>query len=266
MAVIIQRHVDADVSGVMFTALNGPTLIESSWGLGPTVVEGRVTPDRYEVAGTVTRTIADKPTALYRAGARLETRAVPEAQRRTPTLTDTTAIHLATLGRLATAVLGSPQDTEWSIAGDTIWLLQSRPITAEPPKPPPANHNPPPANHRAPPANHGASPANRAVCLSGIPGSHGTATGPARIVRGPADFARVRPGDILVCPHTDPAWTPLLSIAAGVVTESGGLLSHAAIVARERGIPAVLAVPAATTQLTDNAATTINGSQGTVKA
>jgi pyruvate,water dikinase len=266
MAVIIQRHVDADVSGVMFTALDGSTLIEASWGLGPTVVEGRVTPDRYEVAGRVTRTIADKPIALYRAGPHVETRAVPEAQRRTPTLTDATAIHLATLGHRATAVFGSPQDIEWSIAGDTIWLLQSRPITAQPPKPPPTNHTPLSANDTPPPANRAAPPANRAAYLSGIPGSRGTATGPARIVRGPADFSTVRPGDILVCPQTDPAWTPLLSIVAGVVTESGGLLSHAAIVARERGIPAVLAVPAATTQLTDGAPTTINGSQGTVKA
>lgn len=76
--------------------------------------------------------------------------------------------------------------------------------------------------------------------LRGTAGSTGIATGPARIVRGPADFSRVSPGDVLICPFTDPAWTPLLRIAAGVVTETGGVLSHAAIVARERRIPAVL--------------------------
>ncbi|MFG1905872.1 PEP/pyruvate-binding domain-containing protein [Kribbella sp. NPDC048928] len=270
MAVIIQCHIDADVSGVMFTELNGPTLIESSWGLGPTVVEGRITPDQYEVTTTVTRTIADKPTALHRAGAHLETCAVPEAQRRTPTLTDATAQRLATLGHRAAAVFESPQDIEWAIADDTIWLLQARPITAHLPTNP-RGHEPTGAPAHAPtspayagPTGPSTAAASRAVLLTGIPGSHGTATGPARIVRGPADFAYVRPGDILVCPHTDPAWTPLLSIAAGVITESGGLLSHAAIVAREQGIPAVLAVPEATTQLTDNTPTTINGSKGTV--
>ena len=77
----------------------------------------------------------------------------------------------------------------------------------------------------------------------------GTATGPVRHVRGPADFRRVRPGDVLICRETDPAWTPLFSVAAAVVTETGGVLSHAAIVAREVGIPAVLAVEGAMERL-----------------
>ena len=74
----------------------------------------------------------------------------------------------------------------------------------------------------------------------------------------------MRPGDILVCPYTDPAWTPLLRIAAGVVTEIGGVLSHAAIVARELGIPAVLGVPDATTTLHDGSTITVDGAAGTV--
>lgn len=246
MAVIIQRHVDADVSGVMFTNPNGPTLIEASWGLGPSVVEGRVTPDRYQVtaAGQVTRTIANKLTSLHREGLSLTTRQVPTDQRRTPTLSDPTAVQLAALAQTVTTLLGSPQDIEWSLTTNTPWLLQSRPITTQPPIPAPV-----------PDDQH---------LLIGIPGSHGTATGPARVVRGPADFPNVHPGDILICPFTDPAWTPLLSIAAGVITEQGGLLSHAAIVAREQGIPAVLAVPDATTQIPNNTPITINGTKGTI--
>ena len=79
--------------------------------------------------------------------------------------------------------------------------------------------------------------------LAGTPGSPGLASGPARVVHGPDDFTRVRPGDVLVCRFTEPAWTALFGVVAGVVTETGGVLSHAAIVAREHGIPAVLAVP-----------------------
>lgn len=243
MAVIVQRHLDADVAGVMFTRADGSTLIESSWGLGPSIVEGRVTPDSYLVAdGSVTRTIADKHTSLDRNGSGLVVRRVPPGQRRTPTLSDATASQLADLGRTVTAVLGAPQDIEWALVDGVPWLLQARPITAEPPTPT--------AAHPAP--------------LTGIPGSHGTATGPARVVRGPADFPTVRPGDILICPHTDPAWTPLLSIAAGVVTETGGTLSHAAIVAREKNIPAVLAVEAATTSIPNGTTVTINGTTGVV--
>ena len=82
--------------------------------------------------------------------------------------------------------------------------------------------------------------------------------------RGPGDFSRVRPGDILVCPWTDPSWTPLLHLAAGVVTETGGILSHAAIVARERRIPAVLGIVDATTILHDSTTITIDGTAGSV--
>ncbi|MEV6284706.1 PEP-utilizing enzyme [Kribbella sp. NPDC051770] len=100
--------------------------------------------------------------------------------------------------------------------------------------------------------------------LRGTPGSAGTATGPARIVHGPDDFHRVRRGDVLICRFTDPAWTPLFSVVAAVVTEVGGRLSHAAIVAREQHIPAVLGVAAATTELTDGERTTVDGTAGTV--
>ncbi len=84
------------------------------------------------------------------------------------------------------------------------------------------------------------------------------------MVTGPADFARVRPGDVLVCRTTDPAWTPLFGVAAAIVTEIGGMLSHAAIVAREQGLPAVLAVPNATTALHDGAPVEVNGSTGRI--
>lgn len=251
MAVLVQRHVDAEVSGVMFTPADaaGTTDIESSWGLGPSVVGGTVTPDAYRVVedGTVTRTVADKRTRLDRHGAGLVTRHVPADRRDRPTLDDAAARRLTRLGRQVAAELGGPQDIEWAIGADErVWVLQARPVTAAPPPPSPA-----------------LTPASAAV-LSGTPGSRGTATGTARIVRGPGDFGRVRPGDILVCPCTDPAWTPLLRLAAGVVTELGGVLSHAAIVAREQRIPAVLAVTDATTRLVDGTLVTVDGAAGTV--
>jgi pyruvate,water dikinase len=254
MAVLVQRLVDAEVSGVMFTPAEpeGVTEIEGSWGLGPSVVGGTVTPDSYRVAadGSITRTIADKRTRLDRDGAPfatgLVTRDVPALDRDRATLDDATVVRLARLGQEAAALLGGPQDIEWAIAGDRIWILQARPLTATPP-----------------PLRSGAPVASLAS-LMGTPASHGTATGTARIVRGPGDFARVRPGDILVCPFTDPAWTPLLRIAAGVVTEAGGVLSHAAIVARELRIPAVLGVQDATTTIHDGISIAIDGAAGTV--
>lgn len=257
MAVIVQRHVDAEVSGVMFTPADpgDATRIEASWGLGPSVVAGMVTPDAYRVAGdgSVTRTVADKRTRLDRRGTRLAVSDVPAPARNRPAIDDTTATELAGLGAEIAALLGGPQDIEWAITGGRTWVLQARPVTAAPP---------PPASPSAAPH----TPGTPGVTLTGTPGSHGTATGTARIVRGPRDFARVRPGDILVCPFTDPAWTPLLRVAAGVVTETGGVLCHAAIVAREYAIPAVLGIPDATGRLTDDTLVTIDGTTGTVTA
>lgn len=99
---------------------------------------------------------------------------------------------------------------------------------------------------------------------SGVAASPGRVTGPARIITGPADFPRLQAGDVLVCRATDPAWTPLFALAAGVVAETGGRLSHAAIVAREYGIPAVLGIPGATSTLADGQSVTVDGTQGRV--
>lgn len=100
--------------------------------------------------------------------------------------------------------------------------------------------------------------------LRGTGASAGEASGRARLVRGPEDFASVRPGDILVAPATSPGWTPLFGVVAGLVTEFGGLLSHAGVVAREYGLPAVLGVPDAMARICDGEQVTINGSTGRV--
>ena len=98
--------------------------------------------------------------------------------------------------------------------------------------------------------------------LKGTGGSSGEATGPARIIRGPGEFYKMQKGDILVCPYTDPEWTPLFRLAAGVVADTGASLSHAAIVAREYGIPAVLGVGYATAKFADGDMIAVNGTKG----
>ncbi|WP_116246236.1 PEP/pyruvate-binding domain-containing protein [Nocardiopsis sp. FIRDI 009] len=100
--------------------------------------------------------------------------------------------------------------------------------------------------------------------VSGTPASAGTATGPVRVVRGPADFHRLESGDVLVCPYTNPSWTPLFQRAAAVVVDTGAAASHAAIVAREYGIPAVMGSGTGTAVLTDGERVTVDGSAGRV--
>ena len=239
MAVLVQRLVDADVSGVLFT--QSPRVIEATPGLGALLVGGQVTPDAWTVddTGIIARRAGTLTHRLDRDGEQLISTPLPQRSP-LPMCLDDAAVHeLDRLGRSIAAILGHPADVEWAITGRRIHTIQARPITA---------------------ALTGQRGRGR-----GIPASPGVATGTTRVLRGPRDFHRVRPGDILVCRATDPAWTPLFTQAAGIITETGGLLSHAAILARELGIPAILSVPEATTSYPDGTRLTMDGTTGRIE-
>ncbi|WP_306865020.1 PEP/pyruvate-binding domain-containing protein [Arthrobacter bambusae] len=102
--------------------------------------------------------------------------------------------------------------------------------------------------------------------VSGTAASRGQATGPVRVIRGPSEFGLLRSGEVLVCPYTNPAWTPLFQRAAAVVVDAGGLGSHAAIVAREYGIPAVMGTGSGTSTLADGQYVLVDGTMGVVRA
>lgn len=110
----------------------------------------------------------------------------------------------------------------------------------------------------------------RNICVSvagtikGKPSSQGMASGPVRIIKDAREFHRIQKGDILVAPYTNPAWTPLFTITSGIVVETGGASSHAAVIAREYGIPAVMGVIKATEIFTDGEIITINGTSGDI--
>lgn len=268
VAVVVQRLVDARAAGVLFTG-GGRTVVEASWGLGESVVQGAVDPDRWTVAGgrVVERRTGTKRTRVDRSPAGTASRAVPAADRDRPCLGDDTVLRLAALGRQVADLRGGPQDVEWAVDGaGEIWLLQARPVTAALPAGRCGWARGPLSARKTghePTHNGGARLAGAGV-LRGTGASGGRASGPARVVQGPDDFAAVRPGDVLVCRETDPAWTPLFGVVAAVVTETGGLLSHAAIVARELRLPAVLGVATATDVLRDAGTVTVDGDAGTI--
>ena len=101
--------------------------------------------------------------------------------------------------------------------------------------------------------------------LKGTGASAGVARGPARVALGSEDFARIQRGDIIVCPSSNPSWVPVFAIAAGLVTNTGGVLAHAAVVAREFGLPAVVGVAGATDKIADGRTVEIDGTAGTVR-
>jgi pyruvate, water dikinase len=251
--VLVQELVEADHASVLFTrdprTGADAVVINASWGLGESVVCGTVVPDEVIVtppADTVRVTIGAKQTRLDLGEHGLMRSPVPEPDRARRCLTPDEVSDLVALGRRCENLLGRAQDVEWAVRDERVWLLQARPITAL--------GAPTPASGRG----------STSPLVTGVPSSPGRARGPARLVRSVDDFSRVRRGDILVCRTTDPAWTPLFRLAAAVVTETGGVLSHAAIVAREFGIPAVVGADEAMTSLTDGVPVTVDGTLGTI--
>jgi pyruvate,water dikinase len=251
--VIVQRLVPAHIAGVAFTRdpRSGAevVVIEGAWGLGESVVAGRVVPDICTVTagGTIEMSVGSKATRLDRHDGVVRRTAVATADRRRPCLTSEQAAQIAAAARQAEATFDAPVDIEWAIADDTLWLLQARPITTTFARQESRSDIP-----------------DEAVLARGIGASPGRASGAVRVVRDLGGFGLVEPGDVLVCRTTDPAWTALFGIVAAVVTETGGLLSHAAIVARELGIPAVVGVPGAMSHLLDSGHVAVDGARGIV--
>ena len=260
MAVVVQRMIQSDVSGVLFTShpSTGPErmVIEAAWGLGEAVVSGTVSPDAYEIdaeTGDLLEThIATKKVMTVRDEQRGETmeRPVPDEKRDQRVLSDD---EIASLHDLAIRIedhFGTPQDVEWAIESGELYVLQSRPITT--------------VNGNGSEGSAGSSSAAGEALLTGIGASPGTATGPVRIVRKLDHLDKVVDGDILVTEMTMPDMVPAMKRAAAIVTDEGGMTSHASIVSRELGVPAVVGTSRATTILEDGQRVTIDGELGRV--
>jgi pyruvate,water dikinase len=252
IAVVVQRMVESDRSGVLFTVDPirrdpGRMVIEAAYGLGEVVVSGQVQPDTYVVAKD-DLTLLDRHRGAQAEklvggpdGADLRV-ALDADERERPALSDDEVRQVGDLGRRVEAHYGSPQDVEWAFAGDgRLWVLQSRPITT-------------------------LGEAGNQVLASGLAASPGTASGLVRVLASPAEGRKLQSGEVLVAPLTNPDWVPTLRRAAAVVTDSGGMTCHAAIVARELGIPAVVGTGVSTTTLHDGQLVTVEGGEGRVVA
>jgi pyruvate,water dikinase len=272
VAVIVQRMANSEKSGVMFTvdpASRDPEriVIEAAWGLGEVVVAGQVTPDRYvldrKTLAVKEQKIAEKELLLQRDAATGETVRVdlagdPRASQQVLTERD-----LRTLGELGVRVhehYKVPQDIEFAIEGKTVYLTQSRPITTL------ARGTPGPradASAVAPPTSP-SPPGSRAPIVRGLGASPGVASGAARILVSTEDAGSLQAGEVLVARMTSPDWVPFMRRAAAIVTDAGGMTSHAAIVSRELGVPCVVGTHDATRVLRDRLIVTVNGTDGTV--
>jgi pyruvate, water dikinase len=262
IAVIVQRQIESTRAGVMFTIdpAGGATdrlVIEAAFGLGESVVSGSVSPDRYVVAkdglATLRREVRRKELAVEAApGGGTATRELGADEAERPALSDQEVRRIAELGVRIEAHYGAPQDTEWAIdAAGAVWMLQSRPVTA--------------AGGEGPAAPPGAGRRGEEL-VRGLGAAPGVASGPVRVVASLEGAAELAEGEVLVTHMTAPDWVPLMRRAAAIVTDSGGMTCHAAIVSRELGIPCVVGTGEATRVLRDGDLVTVDAGAGTVSA
>ena len=257
IAVVVQRQVMASRAGVMFTVdpARGDRdriVIEGAFGLGEAVVSGSVSPDRYVVAKTSMeierREVRSKELAIDPSeDGGTSTRALSAEEAARPVLDDDEVWAIAGLGRRIEAHYGAPQDTEWAIdAAGAIWMLQSRPVTV------------------AAPTQPDAAESAGVPLLRGLGAAPGAAGGAVRRIDAVDRAEDLRDGEVLVTHMTAPDWVPLMRRAAAIVTDSGGMTCHAAIVSRELGIPCLVGTGEATKVLHDGQEVTVDAGAGVV--
>lgn len=257
LSAIVQKMVDSEKSGVMFSSQPSTgeplVVIEAAWGLGESVVSGSVSPDNYVVDRTkktiVSKFIAAKEIQIVRDPKSMKTVTikVPAKKREAVVLTDDEIQQLAAYAETLEKHYGIPQDIEWGVEKNKIYILQSRPITT--------------INNGKPTA--GAAGSGK-VLVTGLGASPGVAAGAVRIITGAKDLGKIQKGDIMVTKMTMPDMVPGMRRAGAIVTDEGGMACHAAIVSRELGCPAVVGSKKATALLKEGIVVTVDGSKGMV--
>jgi pyruvate, water dikinase len=268
----VQQMVRSDIgaSGVMFTldtesGFRDVVFITASWGLGEMVVQGAVNPDEFYVHKPTLR--AGRPAVLRRqrgskalrmvydpageGGRRVLTEEVPLQLQRSFCLSDEDVMALATQALTIEEHYGRPMDIEWGKDGETgkLYILQARPETVK-------SRDQSTIQERFQLKSRGE------VLAEGRAIGQKIGQGAARVVKSIAEMDRVRAGDVLVTDMTDPDWEPIMKRAAAIVTNRGGRTCHAAIIARELGIPAIVGCGDATRSIPDGAEVTVSCAEG----
>jgi len=271
LSIGVQRMVRSDLagSGVMFsidteTGFPRTVVVSAAWGLGETVVQGSVNPDKYlvfkpllddpQLRPIIERTLGEKERKLVYAqggSARTTFRDTTRRERAAFVLRDEEVLQLARWAVLIEEHYGRPMDMEWAKDGETgeLFIVQARPETVQ-------------SSRQTARLRTYRLQEKGKTLLTGSAIGEAIATGAVCIIRSPADIDRFRDGAILVTEMTDPDWVPVMKRAAGIVTDHGGTTSHAAIVSRELGVPAIVGTGNGTDVLTESQAITLSCAEG----
>lgn len=267
IAVVVQRMIAAERAGIAFTAdpasgRRDRVVVEAAFGQGEVVVSGAVQPDTYTLAvpdlGLISTTVGHQSVEIVRGPDGHDLRRALDPQRSAArVLSDAEVTDIARLALRVQEHYGMAQDIEWAMADGRLWLVQARPITTL-------------GGNTAAPADYGGAEQHNgghaAVLTRGLAASPGRATGQVRVLTSPDEGGALRKGEILVAALTNPDWLPTIRRAAALVTDSGGMTCHAAIVARELGVPCVVGTGTATSALRDGQLVTVDGAAGEVLA
>jgi pyruvate,water dikinase len=259
IAVVVQKMIQSEASGVIFTIdpvtqEKDRIIIEAVWGLGEMIVQGSVTPDRYVVQkdtfDILSKEISEQTIQLVRKGRETKEFPVPKNKRLLPKLNDDQIKFLAKLAQKLHEHYFFPQDMEWAKDKTGIYVVQTRPITTV------GSQNK--VNQK------NSSFSDLPVILSGKPASPGVGSGEVKLVKSPKEIGKVKDGDILVSKMTSPDFVPAMKRASAIVTDEGGMTSHAAIVSRELGVPCVVGTKNATKVLKEGEVVTVDGELGVI--
>jgi len=255
LAVVVQKMVDSEKSGVVFSKdpsyKNEHIIIEAVWGLGEGIVSGMITPDTYIVSRSleiIDKKISQKKIAITRDSS--GGKAVVKLREEKSLYQVLQAHEIKKLADIALKLeehYGKPQDIEYAIEGGEIYIVQTRPITT--------------LENRV---ESSAQKINAEAILSGLGASPGIASGKVKIIKNLSDLGKVQKGDVLVTEMTNPDMVVSMQRACAIVTDEGGLTSHAAIVSREMGVPAVVGTKEATSKLKEEEIITVDGFDGKV--
>ncbi len=271
LCAVVQKMVDSEISGVMFTANpvtgeRGQIMINASWGLGEAVVSGSVTPDEYILSKDslteLDTVIADKKVMIVDRSSGSGTVSVSVADYLGPEWVSKRCMTVAEVKRLAEAgraiekLYGAPMDIEWGQDRDTkdLYILQARPVTTLKDE-----------KATAPKEETAMEKATSPIVLvRGLAASPGIARGQVIYIKSLDEIAKVQEGHVMVTSMTNPDMVPAMKKAAAVVTDEGGRTCHAAIVSRELGIPCIVGSKNGTEVLTDGMEVTVDATRGVV--
>ena len=262
IAVVVQKMINGQTSGIMFTA--EPTgdetkiVIEAGFGLGEAIVSGSVTPDTYTVdkgsLKIIDKKIHSQTFKIVKQGRDNVREKLAPSVAKKQKIDDKTIIEIAKLGKQIENHYKKPEDIEWTIENKELFIVQSRPITTLGLKTSVSSEK----------RKKQLEELKDQIVLEGLAASPGIAPGKVKVVRNVAQISKVEKGDILVAQMTSPDWVPTMKKSRGIITDEGGVTCHAAIVSRELGIPCVVGTGRAMEILEDGDEVTVNGYEGVV--